>query len=373
MTDASFATHLDADRTLVVTFSGDWMLGNTVPDMSALLDEIRTAKNVRFAAGDLGKWDSAFIAALARLERGSLHDRDGVDRTGLPDGAQRLLRLAFAVPEREGARRETVPTSFADRLGARLIKRVVRFREVTAFLGEIVLSLGRLMRGKATFQRADLWVNLQETGVEALGIVSLIAFLIGVILGFVGVIQLEAFGAGIYVANLVAIGMVREMGPIMTAILMAGRTGAAFAAQLGTMKVNEEIDALSTMGVNPVDFLVLPRLLALTLMMPLLALYSDLLGMLGGATVALGMLNVSVSQYYVQTIDAIDFADFAGGLVKASLYGVLVALAGCMRGMECGNSAAAVGLATTSSVVTSIVLIVVSCGIMTVIYTNLGV
>jgi ABC transport permease subunit len=168
---------------------------------------------------------------------------------------------------------------------------------LVSFIGVCVQALGRMARGRATYQRSDLLVAIQEAGAESLPIVSLISFLIGMIFAFVGVRQLEQFGAGIYVADLVAVAMVREMAPIMTAIIMAGRTGAAYAAGLGTMKVNEEIDALSSMGVDPIDFLVLPRLLGLIVMLPLLALYGSLLGILGGAAVSLVMMDVSLVQY----------------------------------------------------------------------------
>ena len=208
-----------------------------------------------------------------------------------------------------------------------------------------LLSLGRFFKGKANYQRSDLWVTIQETGAEALPIVSLIAFLVGVILAFVGVVQLVKFGAGIYVADLVAIGVVREMGAIMAGIIMAGRTGAAFAASIGTMKVNEEIDALTTMGIDPIDFLVLPKILALVIMLPLLSIYANVLGIIGGASVSLAILDVSAYQYFVQTVYAVELnVDFFGGLAKATVYGILVAIAGCRCGMECGNSASAVGL-----------------------------
>ena len=201
---------------------------------------------------------------------------------------------------------------------------------------------------------------------------SLISFLIGLILAFVGAVQLQQFGASIFVANLVAIAMTREIGCIMTAIVMAGRTGAAFAAQLGTMNTNQEIDALATMGISPTEFLVLPRMLALIAMMPLLTVYSDLVGILGGAVVGIGMLGLSHTEYFEQTRAAVHVSDFLIGITKSSVFGVVVALAGCLRGMQSGRSAAAVGLAATSAVVTSIVWLIVLDGIFAVILNVIG-
>ena len=235
------------------------------------------------------------------------------------------------------------------------------------------LSCGRFLRGKATFQRSDVSQYIQEAGAEAFPIVSLICFLIGMIFAFVGVKQLQMFGAGIYTANLVAVAMIREMSAIMTAIIMAGRTGASYAAQIGTMKVNEEVDALTTLGMNPTDYLVTPRVFALIVMMPLLTMYASLMGIIGGAMVGLSMLDVSLVQYAVQTVESVHLNSLFGGLFKSVVYGSLVALAGCQQGMACGNSALAVGQSTTKAVVMGIVLIVVSASILTVIYINIGI
>ena len=216
-------------------------------------------------------------------------------------------------------------------------------------------------------------LTIQEVGAEALPIVSLISFLVGVILAFLGSIQLLQFGAQIYVADLVGIGMARDMAAMMVGIILAGRTGAAFAAQLGTMQVNEEIDALSTLGFSPIEFLVLPRMLALMLMTPLLCLYANLMGIMGGAFVGVTFLDLPLVTYLQETEQGIRLIDFIGGLIKAAIYGVVVAVAGCLKGMQCGRSSAAVGQATTSAVVTSIVFIVVAMAILTVIYNALGI
>ena len=186
--------------------------------------------------------------------------------------------------------------------------------------------------------------------------------------------QLQQFGAAIYVADLVGIAMVREMGAMMTGIIMAGRTGAAFAAQLGTMKVTQEIDALTTMGISPIEFLVLPRMLALCLMMPLLCLYADLLGILGGAAVGVGMLDLPPPVVLPPDVATpCSIGDLVGGVFKASVFGVLIALAGCLRGMQCGSSASAVGDAATSAVVTGIVFIISACGLFAVVFYVLGI
>jgi len=277
------------------------------------------------------------------------------------------------VSERKGARKEAAEASLLERVGAATLGATASLGEILTFLGEMTITFIRLFGMKARYRASDLLLLVQQCGAEALPIVTLISFLVGVILAFVGAVQLTHFGAQIYVADLVGIAMMREMGAMMTAIIMAGRTGAAFAAQLGTMKVTQEVDAFTTAGFSPLEFLVLPRAVALILMMPLLCLYSDFVGVLGGAAIGVGMLNLSWTTYFRETANAIGLTDVMGGVFKSSVYGVLIALSGCLRGLQCGNSSSAVGDAATSAVVTGIVAIVVACGIFAVIFYVLGI
>ncbi len=373
------AASLDCSRvddSLVVTLGGDWLLGTDLPSAEPVLDALRQQplpSSLRFDTRNLGRWDTGLMTLLVAIHREAHVAGVPVDEQGLPEGAVQLIKLAFAVREREGARREEVYKSLRQQIGERVLDMWQGFRDLVTFTGELVLSFGRFVRGRATYLRSDLVQYIQEAGAEAFPIVSLISFLVGMIFAFVGVMQLRTFGAGIYTADLVAVAMVREMAPIMTAIVMAGRTGAAYAAQIGTMKVNEEIDALTTLGMDPVDFLVTPRVIALVLMMPLLTLYASLMGIAGGLVVGLSMLDVSLIQYLHQTVNSIGLNTLFGGLFKCIVYGALVALAGCQQGMACGSSAMAVGLSTTRAVVQSIVLIVVSASILTIIYINIGI
>ena len=364
------------DNTLAVALAGDWLLGNALPGIEPVLENLRKSPapaGIAFDTAELGDWDTVLVARLVSIRRDAEANGIAIDESGLPEGARQLLGLAFAVKEREGARRSARDIGVFEGIGEKTLRVVARSRDLLAFLGELVLSFGRLFRGKATYLRSDLVQYVQEAGAEALPIVSLISFLIGMIFAFVGVMQLENFGAGIYTADLVAVAMVREMAPIMTTIIMAGRTGAAYAAQIGTMKVNEEVDALTTLGMDPVDFLVTPRVIALIIMLPMLTLYGSLMGILGGTFVGLSMLDVSLVQYATQTVNSVGLNSLLGGLFKAVVYGSLVAIAGCQQGLACGNSAMAVGESTTRAVVMGIVLIVVSASILTVIYINLGI
>jgi phospholipid/cholesterol/gamma-HCH transport system permease protein len=286
---------------------------------------------------------------------------------------QGLLNLAYAVPERAGVRREKVRTSLLEQIGEEVYVFWQGTQEVFAFIGEATVAFGRLLSGKARFRRRDLFVAIEECGIQALPIVSLISLLVGLILAFVGSIQLSMFGAQIYIANLVGIGVLREMGAIMTGVIMAGRTGAAFAAQLGTMQTNEEIDALKTLGIPPMEFLVLPRMIALTVMMPLLCLYSDFMGILGGLIVGVTVLDLNFWAYYNQTTDAVRLNDMWVGLFMSAVFGILIAVTGCLRGLQCERSASAVGKATTSAVVTAIVSIVIATAIITVLCNILGI
>jgi phospholipid/cholesterol/gamma-HCH transport system permease protein len=362
--------------TVRLQLSGSWRLTRSLPAASDIEKELEGRPGLRrvaFDAAGLADWDSGLLTFLRKLDA-ALGETDlQVDRSGLPEGARRLLRLAAAVPERAGAGRAAAAEPFLARVGKETLDLVRGSGEVVAFLGEITIALGRLVRGKARFRRSDLMLTLQEVGAQALPIVSLISFLVGVILAFLGSVQLLQFGAQIFVAPLVAIGMARDMAAMMVGIILAGRTGAAFAAQLGTMQVNEEIDALSTFGFVPMDFLVLPRVLALVVMTPLLCLYADLMGILGGAFVGVTFLDLPSVTYFQATADGVRLIDFAGGLIKAAVYGIVVAVAGCLRGIQCGRSSAAVGQATTSAVVTSIIFIVVSMAVLTVVYNALGI
>lgn len=354
-----------------LALAGDWSLADELPAADEVLARVSDGR-LRLDGTGLGRWDTGLMVFLARIEARCRERGISLDASGLPEGARRLHRLATAVPpavQPPPARRAGVVT----RVGTAALEVAAGARAMIVFIGEATLSFGRLLTGQARFKPADLWLTIQQCGADALPIVSLISFLVGLILAFVGFMQLRQFGAEIFVADLVGIAMARDIGAIMAAIVMAGRTGAAFAAQLGTMQVNEEIDALRTFGVPPIDFLVLPRMLALMAMLPLLTLYANVLGILGGAVVGVMEPTITLTQYWQQTVGAITLTDFAGGLVKSVVYGILVALAGCLRGMACGRSAAAVGDATTSAVVTGIVAVVVACALLTIVYDVLGI
>jgi phospholipid/cholesterol/gamma-HCH transport system permease protein len=363
------------DATLVVRLSGTWQLKTGFPSSEVVRSELArgSSRAVVFDAGSLSSWDSAVVTFLARVSEICRESGVAMEREGLPAGVQRLLRLAEAVPEKPGTRRDARRSSWLDRVGSTALGVWTANRDTLAFLGEATLSVGRLLRGKAQLRAFDLAVLIQECGALALPIVTLISVLVGMILAFVGAVQLERFGAQIYVADLVAVAMVREMGCIMTGIIMAGRTGSGFAAQLGTMKVTQEIDALATLGISPMDFLVLPRILALCVMMPLLCIYANLLGIFGGALVSVGMLHLTPLQYLHESTAAVTLTSYSTGVGKSVVFGVLIAIAGCLRGVQCGKSSSAVGDAATSAVVTAIVLIVVADGLFAVIFNILGI
>jgi phospholipid/cholesterol/gamma-HCH transport system permease protein len=364
------------DGELVVEVSGSWRMRRGMPSIALVEREFSAAqppRRVVLKAHDLKEWDSSLLILVAGIDQLCKERGVGLDRSGLPSGLTRLLDLAETVQESKDARAPTAPGSWLARAGMAAIALSDAAGDFLEFLGQVALAFVNLIRHRAHFRAVDLLEAIQQCGADALAIVSLISYLVGIILAFMGAVQLQQFGAAIYVADLVGIGIVREMGAMMTAIIMAGRTGAAFAARLGTMKVTQEIDALATMGISPMEFLVLPRVMALILMMPLLCLYSDLVGILGGATIGTGMLGLSFSTYWHETIHAIGLGDLAGGLFKATVYGVLIAYAGCLRGFQCGNSSSAVGDAATSAVVTAIVMIVTACGLFAFLFHLLGI
>jgi len=364
------------ENSLMLRLAGDWTIGGDIPSVDEVNKQVDAGQPVQvltFDTQDLRRWDSGLITFLLKVFDQCSQRQIDADRTGLPEGVRRLLDLASAVPEKKDARKAVVQEPFLVQVGKASMEVARQVTALTTFLGEATIAFGRFLVGKAKFRRTDLWLTIQQCGADALPIVSLISFLVGLILAFVGAVQLAMFGAQIYIANLVGIAMAREMGAIMTGIIMAGRTGAAFAAQIGTMQVNEEIDALKTMGISPMEFLVLPRMLALILMMPLLCLYSDLVGILGGFVVGTGMFDISFTQYMEQTSASLNLTHFGIGVFKSAVFGVVVAIAGCLRGMESGRSASAVGDAATSAVVTSIVLIIVLDGIFAVVTNILGI
>ena len=358
---------------LLLHFQGTWTINSSSPSFIDIQSFFTDITLIRCDSTELLAWDSRLLVILNDIQEYAKINNISFDAQGLPSGVQRLLSLASASPAKAAVKSDDKDQSFLQTVGSRTSYLIQDSREFLSFTGKITLSYGRLFSGKAQFLRADFFVFLEECGPAALPIVSLIAVLVGVILAFVGAVQLQMFGAEIYIANLVGLGMTREMGAMMAAIIMAGRTGAAFAAQLGSMQVNEEIDALQTMGINPIDFLVLPRLSALLLMMPLLTLWADLLGISGGFLIAGLTLDISITEYYNQTINSITIRHFGVGLFKSLIFGYLVAFSGCLRGMQCGRSASAVGTAATSAVVTAIVLIVVSDALMTVVFNILGI
>jgi len=359
---------------LRIRLYGEWVLSGgarSAAEISRRLSSAPRPSQICFDSSKLEAWDSVLVNFLTKLETAANERGIAVDHSGLPGGVQRLVALARAVPERQGARRTQQRSDLLTRVGGSSLSFFAMAADLITFLGEALIGIGRMLIGRARLRRSDLMIAIEDCGPNALPIVALISFLVGLILAFVGAIQLEQFGAAIFVANLVGIAMAREMGAMMTAILMSGRTGAAFAANLGTMQVSDEVSALQTLGIPPMEFLVLPRIVALSLMMPLLTVFANIVGMLGGLLIGILMLDITPIAYYNQTIGTVGINDWAVGLVKAVLFGAVVALVGCWQGMRCQRSAAAVGAAATSAVVLCIVLIISIDAIATVICTTL--
>ena len=365
------ATH--NNESLCLTFLGSWTVHIdpcALPDFSRLFTP--ETKHLSFDTRHLIAWDSRFLVELNRIT--TIAEKQGItiETEGLPSGVSNLLSLSrkktFAPPDDSYS-----DPGILNDIGSHAIGLGKQAIEMLAFTGEILLSYIRFFTGQARCLKNDFIFFLYDCGPQALPIVALISFLVGFTLAFIGSVQLKMFGADIYVANLVGLTMTREMGPMMAAIIMAGRTGASYAAQLGTMQVNEEIDALDTMGINSFDFLVLPRLTALIIMMPMLAICADFIGIFGGFFIGCLSLDISPILYYEQTIKAVHLNHFLVGMIKSVVFGYLVAFCGCIKGMQCGRSADAVGKATTSAVVTAIVLIVISDAGFTFFFNVLGI
>ncbi len=359
---------IDSDD-IVLRISGDWKLGEPHPLSSDVLAEIPpTAKRLSFKADALGTYDSSLIGLVLKVSS-VFHSRGAeVDFKTLPEGIDSMLYLATAVASAKT--KKNIPyTNFVNLVGTRTIDMISSLKRYITFFGDITIALFKLLLARARLRKIDVLSIVQKSGPEALPIVALISFLVGLILAFVGSIQLAKYGSEIFVADLVGIAMVREMGAMMVGIVMSGRTGAAFAAELGSMKVNEEISAFKTFGISPIEFLVLPRIIALVCMFPLLTVFADAIGMLGGLVIGVGMFDISYEQYINRTLAALNIVQISTGVGKSVIYGVIVACIGCRMGLACENSSSGVGRATTSSVVQSITWIIVADAVFAVIFT----
>jgi len=348
------------EKLAVLYLRGDWISCETGVRSAGDVDQIVEAVGTRTLMLDtssLGQWDSALIAFLTMLRDSARKRRIRpveIDESGLPHAARRLLALA-AAGTGEVAGTAVARRSFMTRVGEAYFDAWTNTVAIVALVGETALVGAGAFARRARTRGVDVFQLMREAGAGALAIVAIVNGLVGAILAFIGAVQFQRFGAGIYVANLVGIAVVREMAALATAIVMAGRTGGAYAAHLATMRGSEEIDALNAVGIPVFDFLVLPRIIALVSMMPLLYLYSCAVGLLGGFLVSLATLDITAVIFLQQLRGAVDGAQFAIGLAKSIAFGAFVALAGCHIGLTAGRSAEDVGRAATSAVVAGIV------------------
>ena len=368
-TQQARATAIKTDGGFDVSLGGVWQVTAPRPSWTELRGE-ETPARVRLRLDDVDKWDTSLLLFLYEVQEWCRAAGIYCDTDLLPEKIRTLLGQFTSAHE------TSVPFDRSANLftgvGTATLETWNRARTASTFVGESVIGIIRLIGRPHKFRWRDCFDQMQQCGAMALPIVSLISFLVGLIMAYQAAVQLRQFGADIYVADLVGLSVVREMGPMMAAIILAGRTGAAFAATLANMKANEEVDALETLGIPPVQFLVLPRLVALVCMMPLLALYANGVGILGGMFVAAGVLDIPPSAYWIETQSIVDLSDVNSGLIKSVAFGVLIGLAGCLRGLQAERSAAGVGRAATSAVVTAILLIIVADSLFAVVFNMLG-
>ncbi len=363
------------DSILRLKISGNWLISSGIyshREFSKTVDTNAQIKEVVISVDESTQWDSGLISFLLKFIRECESKKIPVQRQDLPEKIRKLLDLALKVQERNIIREEK-NLGILEGIGERAYNSSRSIKLWLDFLGDIAIAFGRLVRGKAYFRGQDFWLIVQRCGVEALPLVSMISILVGIILAFVGAIQLRMFGAESFIADIVGISMVRVLSAIMAGILMAGRIGASFAAELGLMEANEEIDALKTLGVSPVEFLVLPRVLAMLLMMPVLTVYADLMGIIGGLVGSVGMMKINPLEYLNHTQNAVKMSYVWIGLIHSVVFAILISVSGCLRGMNCQRTAAGVGAAATSAVVTGITGIVIATAIITMICQIIGI
>jgi phospholipid/cholesterol/gamma-HCH transport system permease protein len=330
------------------------------------------ARSVIIDANEVDYCDGSGIALFVHLRNLQHKARAQLEIRGLRPEFEELLQESEPgdLGQLESQRRPK--TNLTEELGRGVVGFWEDTRSLIGFVGELVSALGTAVIHPKSVRWRDVVRVAETAGVNALPIIVLVSFLMGVIMAFQGAISLRRFGADVFVANLVGLAMLRELGPLMTAIILAGRSGSAFAAELGTMKVREEIDALKTMGLDPVRFLVVTRVIAAVVMTPLLTVFADLLGLIGGALV-MRSFGVPLITFYRQVQYQVTYSSFVGGLVKSFVFGILVAAIGCLRGLQTTTGASAVGESTTRAVVSGIVLIVITDGIFSVVFYYLNV
>ena len=349
------------EKGLRLAFSGRLDAKSVASVWRRALDAVRQGGQISIDASEVEYCDGAGIALLWELQRRGVGEISGLK----PEIAKLLEPFADAEQKDEAATRQKEST--LDLVGKAAVELARDLQEQVSFLGQILVVSLRFMRRPHELRWTDVWLTYERAGIQALVVVGLIAFLTGLIMAFQAAPPLQEFGVDLYVVNLVSLAMLRELGPIMTAIVLAGRSGSAFAAEIGTMKVNEEINALTTMGLDPVRFLVAPRVLAGVLVTPVLTIYADLVGVGGGLAVMMGRGYPFVILWR-QLVSAVEINDVLAGLIKAFVFGALVAGIGCLRGLQTKSGASAVGISTTRSVVTSIFFIVVVDAIFAVVY-----
>ena len=358
---------LDTDSATLL-LSGDWDSAS-LPRIAVPDETLRAGEGLSVDVGDVTAWDSRLLAQLLDMQRRA---EGRLNFTNAPSGLLALLDLAASVPRYETAPAERRSLFDMARLKASFAGIGDTLLDSLAFLGDMLKAMWRTATGRSAMRRSDLIASCYRSGPDALGIIALTSVLVGMILAYLGAEQLRQFGAAIYVADLVAIGMLREMGVLMTAVVMAGRTGAAYAAELSSMQGNEEIDAISTLGISPMEFLVVPRVIALAFTMPLLVIIADALGIIGGGLVAGGM-GVTPLQYLGQLEGALQLDHFLVGMVKAVVFALLIAVAGCRAGIQAGRSSEGVGKATTEAVVTAVVYLIIADAAINILCQQLGI
>ncbi|MBV1836346.1 ABC transporter permease [Acetobacter estunensis] len=363
-------------ETATLRLSGQWTVDDGVPlelPADALTKAAHGASHLSIDTSGLGQWDSSLVSFLWNARQSTEKAGLAFDTTHLPDGVQRLIALLPPAPQPPATPHAHVPNPFQD-AGAFTIASLEEVGAVTLLGVDTAKGSAKALSGHGGMRLRDLLTNISDAGPSALLIVLVVNFLVGAILAFVGAVQLQKFSADIYVANLVGIACVRELAAVMTAIIMAGRTGGAYAARIATMLGNEEIDALQVFGIPISSYILLPSVLALMLMMPLLYLYGCLASILGGYTVAVVMLpDITGTGYLHQTWDAVDLHQFEFGFIKSIVFATMIGLTSCRIGLKAGRSAADVGTAATSAVVVGIVGVIALDAVFAVIADVIGI